>query len=164
MRKLGVWIVIFSMIFSIFSFYPGTWKHVKGASSNKEALNVAVRFHRINYNEYDEKMESWKIVPWMDTPEETWWGRSGFEMPNAQLAKDPANPTEVNGVFHAQIDRRRRHGHQRHARRANIFVHIQAIHGFPNPIAYNEINARTPQKAHCESSLRKIFFIVSSCE
>jgi len=65
-------------------------------------------------------------------------------------AKDPANPTEVNGVFHAQIDRRRRHGHQRHARRANIFVHIQAIHGFPNPIAYNEINARTPQKAHCE--------------
>jgi len=105
MRKLGVWIVIFSMIFSIFSFYPGTWKHVKGASSNKEALNVAVRFHRINYNEYDEKMESWKIVPWMDTPEETWWGRSGFEMPNAQLAKDPANPTvnvpatASNGLF-----------------------------------------------------------------
>ena len=46
MRKLGVWVVIFSMIFSIFSFYPSTWKHVKGASSNKEALDVAGFFKR----------------------------------------------------------------------------------------------------------------------
>lgn len=105
MRKLGVWIVIFSMIFSIFSFYPGIIKQTEGASGNKEALFVAVRFHRINYNEYDETTESWKIVPWMDTPEEVWWGRSGYEMPNAQLAKDPANPsvnvpaTASNGWF-----------------------------------------------------------------
>lgn len=81
------------MILSVFSFYPGISEHVKGASANREALFAAVRFHRVNYNEYDEKMESWKLVPWMDTPEEVWWGRSGFEMPNAQLAKDPANPT-----------------------------------------------------------------------
>jgi len=104
MRKLGVWVVIFSMIFSIFSFYPG-FESIKGASANKEALFAAIRFHRINYNEYDEKMEDWKLVPWMDTPEEVWWGRTGFLMPNAQLAKDPANPTvnvpatSTNGWF-----------------------------------------------------------------
>lgn len=92
MRKFGVWIVIFSMIFSIFSFYP-TLELAKGVSQNKEALFAAVMFHRTNYNEYDEKMEDWKIVPWQDTPEDIWWGRSGFEIPNAQIAKDPANPT-----------------------------------------------------------------------
>lgn len=104
MRKLSAWIIIFSFALSIFSFYPNT-QSIKGATTNKEASFIAVRFHRIGYDENDEKMESWKLVPWMNTTEDAFWGRSGFLMPNAQLAKDPNNPsyntpaTTSNGFF-----------------------------------------------------------------
>ncbi len=92
MKKFWSWVLVFSIVLSIFSFYPG-FNSAEGASQNKEASFIAVRFHAIGCDEQDEKMESWKTVPWMKNPTDLWWGRTDYLIPNAQLAKDPGNPT-----------------------------------------------------------------------
>jgi hypothetical protein len=91
MKKLWANVLVFCLIFSIFSFDFGIRIRTSAAEKNKQGSFIANRLHMIGMDANDEPSDL--EVPWKDTPDMTWWGRTGFLMPNAQLAKDPAIPT-----------------------------------------------------------------------
>lgn len=90
MKKLWANVLVFCLVFSIFSFDFGIRIGTKAAQQNKQGSFIATRWHLINVDINGDPIDE---VPWKDTPDQVWWGRDGFLMPNAQLAKDPAIPT-----------------------------------------------------------------------
>ncbi|MDD4029691.1 MAG: hypothetical protein PHX86_08320, partial [Caldisericia bacterium] len=94
MKRLWASCLVFFMSFSLFSFYSGQMPNVNAKEENKQGLFVATTFHNLGYDQYGEPFsQEWKRFPWESAPGMELWGRSGYQMPNAQLAKDPANPT-----------------------------------------------------------------------
>ncbi len=103
MKRLWAGLIIVSMMLSIFSlsFRP----MLRAQSKNVQAMNAALKFNLIGEDELGNPMESWKLVPWQTTPDAEWWGRDGYLMPNAQLAKHSSRigrnvpATTRNGFF-----------------------------------------------------------------
>ncbi len=94
MKRLWASCLVFFMSFSLFSVYSGQMPSVNAKEENKQALFAATTFHNLGYDQYGEPFsEEWKRFPWESAPGMELWGRPGYQMPNAQLAKDPANPT-----------------------------------------------------------------------
>ncbi|MCK5847911.1 MAG: copper amine oxidase N-terminal domain-containing protein [Caldisericia bacterium] len=106
MKRLWASCLVFFMVFSLLSLYSGSDLTVNAKEENKQALLAATTFQNIGNDEYGEPFsEEWKRFPWESAPQMELWGREGYRMPNAQLAKDPANPTvnipatDANGLF-----------------------------------------------------------------
>ena len=101
MKKLWANVLVLMMILPIFSFYSGSSNGIIAAEANKEGAVIAPKVHLIGQDEAGNPCDE---VPWKKTPDQVWWGRNGFMMPNCQLAKDSTNTinipaTEENGFY-----------------------------------------------------------------
>ncbi len=103
MKRLWASLVIVTMMISIFSlsFRP----EIRAETKNVQAMNAVLSWKLIGEDELGNPMESWRQVPWQSTPDQDWWGREGYLMPNAQRAKHPTYirrnipATARNGYF-----------------------------------------------------------------
>jgi len=101
MKKLWANVLVLMMILPIFSLYSGSLNGITAAEANKEGAVIAPIVHLLNQDEAGNPIDE---VPWKKTPDQTWWGRTDFMMPNAQLAKDSTNTinipaTSENGFY-----------------------------------------------------------------
>lgn len=85
MKRLWASLIIATMMLSIFSL--SSKPILRAETKNKQGMNAAIKWNLCYEDELGNAMETWRAVPWQPTPDAEWFGREGYLMPNAQLAK-----------------------------------------------------------------------------
>ena len=85
MKRLWASLIIVTMMLSIFSL--SSKPILRAETKNKQGMNAAIKWNLCYEDELGNAMEPWRAVPWQPTPDAEWFGREGYLMPNAQLAK-----------------------------------------------------------------------------
>ena len=98
MKRLLSIVIVFSLLFSLLSIPNSNLGIISAKTTNPGATFAAVRWIKIGFDRDGLPLYPAKDVPWARSGI-SWWGRDGYPMPNAYLAREAsgiARPALIN--------------------------------------------------------------------